>query len=97
MGLRVIRMRRKLSQLQIALIVLQADASWFVTPDLVRAALSVSGLVALAFAPAVTLRQPAPPRRWPVSDVRRNPSVPERPDPRLDCGSLLPAESPVGL
>ncbi len=37
MALTVLRMRRKLSQLQIALIVLQADASWFVTPDLVRA------------------------------------------------------------
>ena len=36
MALTVISVRRKLSQLQNALIVSQAVASWFVTPDLVR-------------------------------------------------------------
>ena len=35
MGITVISVRRKLSQLQNALIVLQVDGSWFVTPGLV--------------------------------------------------------------
>ncbi len=95
MALTVIRVRRKLSQLQNALIVSQADSSWFVTLDLVgtrHPPLHCSGFVLQG----VTLQRPGRHRRWLVSGDRRNPSAPERPDPRRDCGALLPAVPPVG-
>ena len=109
MALRVIMMRRKLSQLQNALIVWQADASWFVTPDLVQGCIALavqmfgssslgtklrfSGFVV----PGFTRQRLALPRRWRVFGDRHNPSAPERPDHRHDCGAPLPAGSQVGL